>query len=91
MSGVLTYLDCGCAIRKSGGRSWCPTCADGSPRKPASKEAAARLEELEDTLRFVRTLIEGYVDIEDGDETSGPRPNEAMRATSLINDTIGEA
>lgn len=30
MSEVQTYLDCGCAILKGGGREWCPTCLDDS-------------------------------------------------------------
>jgi len=37
-------LDCGCVLHEKGGRSWCPTCAEGGPRGAASSERARRIE-----------------------------------------------
>ena len=54
------------------------------------REMAAKLTEQVDALNEVAELIAGYVDIVDGDETSGPLPNNAMRATRVIEATLAK-
>jgi len=58
----------------------------------AAEFDAARLEEnrrLNEALDEVRDLIDGYVDVVDGDYGQ-PRPNKAMRAVQII-DSVREA
>jgi hypothetical protein len=50
------------------------------------EESHARLVE---TLREVRELIDGYVDVRDGGAL-GQLPNDAMRAQQLIDRALGE-
>lgn len=47
MADVAQYLDCGCAMLKGGGRSWCPTCLDGPrPTEPAPSDDTAILDAI---------------------------------------------
>ena len=46
--------------------------------------------ELSAALSEVRELIQGYVDVVDGDYGQ-PRPNKAMQATSLIDEAMGKS
>jgi hypothetical protein len=47
-----------------------------------------RISRLEDVLYNVRELIDGYVDVVDGDYESGPLPNNAMRAVQIIDEVM---
>ena len=52
---VLTYLECGCAIRTDGTRVWCPSCMDPAPKGAKMtgnewKEAFAREAVAEDRV-----------------------------------------
>jgi len=49
--------------------------------------ALSKIEHLKDVLSEVRDLIEGYVDVEDGDY-GVPNPNKAMRAVQLIDEVL---
>jgi len=57
-------------------------------------EELARLNAEVRALRYaladVRELIDGYVDICDGDEETGPRPNDAMKAQQIIDEALGK-
>lgn len=44
------------------------------------------MKDMAEILEEIRELIEGYVDIRDGE--SGPLPNNAMSATQLIDETL---
>lgn len=41
---VVTYLDCGCAIREDGSRAWCPTCMENTLKKAADWKTCAASE-----------------------------------------------
>lgn len=49
----------------------------------------AEIRALRYVLEDVRELIEGYEDILDGSEETGPIPNKAMRAVQLIDEALG--
>jgi len=49
----------------------------------------AEVRALRYALEDVRELIDGYVDIADGSEETGPLPNDAMRAVQIIDEALG--
>ena len=66
-------------------------CVDVPWTGPAGlfKRAADEIEKLRFALLDVSELIDGYVDICDGDEETGPRPNDAMKAQQIIDEALG--
>ena len=50
--------------------------------------ALSKVEQLKDVLAEIRDLIDGYVDVEDGDYGI-PKANKAMKAVQLIDDALG--
>jgi hypothetical protein len=49
----------------------------------------AEVRALRYALEDVRELIDGYVDIVDGSEETGPLPNDAMKAQQIIDEALG--
>ena len=49
----------------------------------------AEVRALRYALEDVRELIDGYVDICDGSEETGPLPNDAMKAQQIIDEALG--
>ena len=59
MSNVLSYLDCGCAIKRDGSRVWCPTCLN-----PPSPVNAGAIAEVPAMIELLRELGRGYARID---------------------------
>jgi hypothetical protein len=56
---VLTYLECGCAIRQDGSRAWCPTCTAGPQPKRGMmdhEDTRALLQSLSDTQKVIAEI-----------------------------------
>lgn len=76
MTGVASYLDCGCAILENGRRSWCPSCTAKAEASPKPLQAVVAAEDTNTPIPVAQPLYPAQVT-----RSRSPSPHPQDRST----------